>query len=439
MVPTQNVVRRIWRGGGARLVRAFAVTCATLQLGLLVAHMAAPSRSPALPAPPHAHLTYETLGYPDPDTSGPRWENFLELVVHSDGHLARPLAYQFDARAVSDDADFTAAAYSLRNAERRRAYLSVSSAFLDYQATDQLRLRLGMQGAQVAGWSLIDELKPANLMTPRDASDPFRRIDQGVPAISGRYERGSAYLDLFVVPLMFTLGRLPQGRWSIVPAGVELQQELPPVRWNETQAGARVGAQIAQLDVALIGYVGRDSLPIFVAESGPTGGRVIDRYPGLQAGGANASQQLGEQILVRAEVVYFVNPHADRDNFVQSAGGFDVNLPNWTFILNYLRDDRSTQSPAGVVNAGERRFFQSFLFGEVRYDAGWRLQGRLRGGYDFTERFWLLQPEISYRLLDDPEVSVALTGEIIDAARPSYFDMIRHEDRLGTRLQYHFF
>ncbi len=179
----------------------------------------------------HGLMSYETFGYPDSATQGPRWESFLELVVHSDGHLARPLAYQFDARAVSDDADFTAGGYSVRNAERRRAYLSLINGFLDYRATDQLRLRLGMQGAQVAGWSLIDESKPANLMTPRDASDPFRRVDQGVPAISGRYERGNAYLDLFVVPVMFTPGRLPPARHALaVP--LFLTSEVGVEQWG---------------------------------------------------------------------------------------------------------------------------------------------------------------------------------------------------------------
>jgi len=82
-------------------------------------------------------------------------------------------------------------------------------------------------------------------------------------------------------------------------------------------------------------------------------------------------------------------------------------------------------------------------FGELRYDAGGRLQGRVRGGYDTNGEFWLLQPEISYRLWRG--LRVALLGEVIDAKRggyennpTSYFDSVRHEDRLGTRLEYHF-
>jgi len=96
-----------------------------------------------------------------------------------------------------------------------------------------------------------------------------------------------------------------------------------------------------------------------------------------------------------------------------------------------------------VTNKGERRFFESFLFGEIRYDAGRRLRGQLRGGYDATGEFFLLEPEVAYRLWKT--VRVALLGEVIDTDRAtyennriSYFNAIRHEDRLGTRIEYDF-
>jgi hypothetical protein len=71
------------------------------------------------------------------------------------------------------------------------------------------------------------------------------------------------------------------------------------------------------------------------------------------------------------------------------------------------------------------------------------LRGHFRAGYDANGEFLIIQPEISYRLWGT--LWVALHGEIIQASRSSYvhnktsyFDTIRHEDRLGTRIEYDF-
>jgi hypothetical protein len=176
----------------------------------------------------NGQVQYETFGYPDPEAQSPGWENFFGPT----------LTYQFEGRAVADDVGFTAGAYSLRNATRRRPYLSLITAVLDYRPLAGLSVSVGKQ---IVDWSGIDEIQPANLMTPRDESDIFRRVKLGIPAVSASYDTGRIAAELAVVPLAFTPSRLPQGRWNIIDGAVEELQDLPPVRLNETQAGARAG------------------------------------------------------------------------------------------------------------------------------------------------------------------------------------------------------
>src|SRR6185369_1717968 len=103
--------------------------------------------------------------------------------------------------------------------------------------------------------------------------------------------------------------------------------------------------------------------------------------------------------------------------------GAEYAFKDWRFVVSYLRDDQTVNNPedissGGVTSNGERRFFQSFVAGEVRYEAGGPLRGRLRGGYDATGEFFLLQPEITYRLWTT--LGVTLFAEMINANRSRY-------------------
>ena len=406
----------------------------------------------AAPLTLNGSVQYETFGYPDGQASGPSWENFFAATVRGSGQLSSTLTWQFEGRAVADDVGFTAGAYSPRNANVRRPYLSLITAVLDYRPTPTLRISVGKQ---IVNWSILDVIQPANLMTTHDESDAFRSVELGVPSIAAHYDRGSAYGELVVVPLAFTPSRLPQGRWNIIQpgSGVIERQDLPPVRLDETQAGARVGAHIGQLEASLIGYVGRDTEANFVPGPliflGIVNGvprflaQIINQYPRMRATGVTASHPLGDRLLLRTEVVYYNSPEPNRDDFVHTAGAAEYALDDWRIVLGYLRDDQTARAPEQVTNKGQRRFFQSFISGEIRYDAGGRLRGHLRGGYDANGEFFLLQPEISYRLWRT--LTVALEAEVIGGGqsrytdnKSSYFDSIRHEDRLGTRIEYDF-
>ncbi|HVM96005.1 MAG TPA: hypothetical protein VMT89_06430, partial [Candidatus Acidoferrales bacterium] len=340
----------------------------------------------------------------------------------------------------ADDVNFTAGGYSLRNASRRRPYLSLITGVVDYRPTSSLRFSVGKQ---IVNWSNFDEIQPANLMTPRDESDIFRRVELGVPSVSVHYEAGVGFADLVVVPLAFTPSRLPQGRWNILHIdGTEEIQDQTPVRLNETQAGARLVARLDALQAGLIGYVGRDTDAIFVPNLIYIGGpqlfrlQIIDTFPQLRAGGITTSYDLGEQTLLRMESVYYNSPDRRQADYLQTAAGVEYSFADWRMVLNYLHHDHVVEAPEPVTNKGERHFFRSFLFGELRYDAGGNFQAQLRGGYDATERFLLLGPEISYRVWR--QLRIALVGNFIDADRPSYFKTVQQEDRIGTRWEYAF-
>ena len=434
---------------GVRL-RARTPTLLPVLVAGALAILAADAAS-AVPLTLNGHVEYETFGYPDSKRRDASWENFFAATVRGRGDIAPTLSWQFEGRAVADDAQFTAGAYSVRNEGRQRPYLSLITALLDYRPAPEVRLSVG---TQVVNWSIFDAIGPANVIAPADQSDAFRRIEQGVPSVAVHYGRGGTYAELVVVPLAFTPSRVPQGRWDIIQGdNVIERQDLPPVQLDETQAAARVGTRIGSLDLCLLGYVGRDTEAIFVP--GPlilTGivngspqfkAQIIDTFSRLRTGGLNASYPVGDRLLLRTEAVYYNSPDRDHDDFIHTAAGLEYALDDWRLVLNYLRDDTTVDAPEEVTNKGERRFFQSFVFGETRYDAGGRLRGHIRGGYDINGEFALVEPELSYRVWR--RLRVALFSNVIGVGRASYtnnkasyFNTIKHEDRLGTRLEYDF-
>jgi hypothetical protein len=380
----------------------------------------------------NGHAQYETFGYPDAGTRGQRWENFFEAELRSHGQLSPALSYEAEGRVVADDAEYTAGAYSLRNDNIRRPYLSLLTAVIDYRPLPELRVSIGKQ---IVNWDSFDGVQPANLLSNLDQSDPFRPVAQGVDGISIHYQPGAAYLDLTVVPMAFTPSRSPQHRWIIVPSVTPLRPDLPPVRFDETQAGTRLGGRWGDLEASMFGYVGRDSLPLFVLDFS----RLVirSRSARLRAGGMNASYPLGERLLLRVEEVYLSSPDRDRGDFLNSLAGGEYTLGDWRLVLGYLRQDMTARAPQKVLSQGERVFFQSFISGELRYDAGGPWQARLRGGYDVRGDFVLVEPEVSYPLWQ--ALRLALVGNYIDAHRKNdYFYRIRNEDRVGLRLEYQF-
>lgn len=382
-------------------------------------------------------LRYDVYAYPDADRRGNAFENFFEAALRVRGRATDTLAYRAELRAVGDDAHYTAGIGDPRMEERRRPWVDVPEAVLDWTPRPELRVSIGRQ---IINWSGIDELQPANLMAPLDESEIFRRIPLGSFAVATHAELPHANVDLVVVPAAFQGARLPQGRWRFVPEGVGLHQDVPPVAFDETQAGLRLATRLDALELAVLGYVGRDMLPFFTlalpttADGAP---RATAHYARTRVGGATASYPLGEAWLLRSELVYFASPDPRRDEFFQYVPlGVEYTRGDLRFVVNYLRFDRTSRG-TGAVSQGERRFYPSFLFGEASWDDGGRLRVRFRAGYDVQEDFAVVEPEVSYRVWR--ELRVTLGGAAIFAAHHAsfdYFDQIRHEDRLALRLQY---
>ena len=385
-------------------------------------------------------VRYETFGYPDDQHAEANWENFVEARLRGTGRLHPTVSYRFEARAVADDVHFTAGGWSWRNESMARPYLNLVYGTIDYQPTAALRVSVGKQ---IVNWSSFDELQPASLLAPWDQSDIFRRVQLGVYGVSAHAEHAAVYGDVAVVPLGFASSQTAQGRWDLVRGrDAEARRGVTPVQPDETQVGARLGAHLGGLDAALIGYVGRDVFPIYISELIFVGGTqrfkavIHDHAPRLYAGGLTATYPLTEEVLLRSEVVSFTSPDRDRNDYLQSAIGAEYAVGSWRVLVNYLRTDRTDTADEEVVDQGMRSFFLSFGFGEVRYDADGRLIVRVPGGYDFTGQFAFTQPEVSYPVWGN--LRAALTADLIFANKYSYFDRIKHEDRLSTRLEYFF-
>ena len=408
---------------------------ATIAVALLAMLASGVARARAADAPAitlNGHAQWETFGYPDGDTRDQRWENFFELGLRAAGALHRTLDFEIEGRGVADDAQNTAGVYSLRNANVRRPYLSLTTAALHYRPIPELRFSVGKQ---IVNWDTFDGVQPANLLSSLDQSDPFRPVTQGVNGITVHWQPSAFFLDLTVVPLAFTPARSPQNRWIIIPEAVGYHQDLPPVQVDETQAGLRLGGRVGDLEASAFGYVGRDYLPLFVLNFERLS--IESRAPRLRAGGFNASHPVGERILLRVEGVYLGSPDANRGDFWDTLAGGEWTYGDWRVVLGYLRQDRLDAPDEVVISQGERVFFQSFVSGEVRWDGGGPWQAYVRGGYDTRGEFVLIEPEVSFRPWQP--LRIALTGNYIASQRSNtYFERIRHEDRVGMRVEYQF-
>jgi hypothetical protein len=380
----------------------------------------------------HGHASWETFGYPDDDTRDQHWESFFELGLRAHGSLHETVDFELEGRVVADDARYTAGVYSLRNATVRRPYLSLTTAALHWRPIPELRFSVGKQ---VVNWDTFDGIQPANLLSTLDQSDPFRPVTQGVNGLTVHWQPSAFYADVTVVPVAFTPARSPQNRWIIIPDAVGYHQHLPPVQFDETQAGARLGGRVGGLDASVFGYVGRDYLPLFVLNFERLS--IESRAPRLRAGGFNASHPIGDRLLLRVEGVYLGSPDANRGDFWDSLVGGEWTYGDWRVVLGYLRQDRLDAPDVGVVSQGERVFFQSFVSGEVRWDDGGPWQAHVRGGYDTRGEFALIEPEVSFRPWRP--LVLTLTGNYIASGRRNtYFERIRHEDRVGLRVEYQF-
>ncbi len=380
-------------------------------------------------------LLYRFYAYPDDNRRRSTVENFVDGDLRLRGELSPSLGYRVELHTSIDDAGFTTGVVDPRTEERRRPYFDFPEAVVDWTPRPEFRLSIGRQ---FVNWSGIDEIQPANLMTPLDESELFGRAPLGAYAVTTHLNLSKASVDLAVVPAMFQLTRLPQGRWRFEPDVVRQRIDKPPVEIDETQVGARIGTRLDTLEVALVGYYGRDMFPLFTLELEPAQihATAVAHFPRTGAGGLTASWSIGESWLLRSEVVYYASSDSRRDEFFQYVPlGAEFTRGNWRVILNYLRVDRTKQGH-DAVSQGEREFYPSFLFGEVSWDAGDRLRARLRGGYDFDKEFGLIQPEISYRVWRGLRVGLAAAVILADSTNSGYFDLIRHEDRLGVTLQY---
>jgi hypothetical protein len=163
----------------------------------------------------------------------------------------------------------------------------------------------------------------------------------------------------------------------------------------------------------------------------------VAHHPRTRAGGFTASYPLGASWLLRSEVLYYSSPDRERDEFFQHVPlGIEYSQGDLRVVLNYLRFDRTSRG-TGAASQGERRFYPSFLFGETIWDTGRRFRARVRAGYDFQDQFALIEPDVSYRVWRDLRIGLVTAVILADSgSRFGYFDLIRHEDRLGLRLQY---
>ncbi|MCO4744313.1 MAG: hypothetical protein KC912_05955 [Proteobacteria bacterium] len=133
-------------------------------------------------------------------------------------------------------------------------------------------------GQQRHAWGVADGISPVDVVNPYDLADPTRFDKRlGLPTASLSLRGGRVAAEAVVAPL-FRPARMPGeldiladadtlfdfadlGAPNVELGELETRTDVPDARLGFAGAGLRLSAQTPDVDLALVGYRGRDSLP----------------------------------------------------------------------------------------------------------------------------------------------------------------------------------
>lgn len=164
------------------------------------------------------------------------------------------------------------------NGARIQPYtLDIDEAWIRVASAEDPVLEL-VVGQQRHAWGVADGISPVDVVNPYDLADPTR-FDQrlGLPTASLSMRTGRVSAEAVVAPF-FRPARLPPeldvladadtlfdfaelGAPNVALGELETRTEVPDTRLGFAASGVRLSAHTRDLDIAFVGYRGRDSLP----------------------------------------------------------------------------------------------------------------------------------------------------------------------------------
>ncbi|MBW2255802.1 MAG: hypothetical protein JRI25_14545 [Deltaproteobacteria bacterium] len=227
------------------------------------------------------NLHFGTATCGDVTVADCRWLDFQDLVVLGGHYRETPspgvtvylsgevrLHPALDAEEVGD---------TTRSERVQPWTLEVPEAWLDLNKAlfPALDLRVGQQRF---AWGVGLGMNPVDVVNPYDLRDPAR-FDQrlGIPAISARLHHQQAAIELVYVPL-FRPARMPEeidlledaedlfdfsdvGGGDVELGELETRTTFPDDRVGFAAIAFRASVAAPAVDLALVGYYGRDSMP----------------------------------------------------------------------------------------------------------------------------------------------------------------------------------
>ena len=209
------------------------------------------------------------------------WLEFQDLVVLS-GHLRgepnESVSYALDGRLRLHQSMFAeTVADTAFNNELQPFSVDVNEAWVE--AGDLLAQGIHLRiGQQRFAWGVAEGVNPVDVVNPYDLANPTR-FDQrlGIPAVSVLLTRKQGSLELVYLPL-FRPARMPQeldiledaadlfdfsdvGGGDIVLGEAQDRTQFPDRRLGFQSFALRGALATSAVDVAVIAYSGRDSLP----------------------------------------------------------------------------------------------------------------------------------------------------------------------------------
>jgi hypothetical protein len=199
----------------------------------------------------------------------------------------------------------------------------------------------------------------------------------------------------------------------------------------------RLYRRIGDFDVSFYAYRGFWKTPAYTFDDPSAPAEVTRVYPRLRVYGASAQRNFLGGVL-SLEAGHYDSPGIDRRSMrgVPEAqerflAGYQRELrPDFTLGVQYYGEVDSDPRPSG----GRYRDTVTLRMDRLLRHQTWRLS--LFGFFSPSDRDYLVQPQVSYRLSD--ELSLAVGGNIFGGAEAKFLGRFDGNDNLYTSVRFDF-
>lgn len=372
------------------------------------------------------------------DHGAPSAQGWFESTFRYDGRLGGPVFLEVDLVLNADtdgevDRDLL---YDPDDRALQRALFRFEDLALRFER-GEVTLTVGKQ--RIA-WGRTDTLKPADVVSPFDWTDPLHEERLAAWSARLRWEREAWNVDAALVPV-FHPSRLPVlgGRWfddtPLGPAPTQLawgEVDFPATTWRNLQGGIRFGRRGGLTEWAGTVYRGFDDAARIAPVPGPpdpTTGVVpvrMDRtFPRFVATGADGLVLAGP-VVVRAEASYVHFPSDGGDGYLLYVAEVEWTRGAWRAYGGWgdsVGGEVATSNPTALDQAFLPALFAGVAYG---YPTEWNAGLDVVVGARDLDRW--IRAAASWPV--HPLVRLGGEVELLHGPADSFFGRWRENDRV---------